>query len=64
MEDKKYLNIANIFSYAELCHLEQALEEFRPNYPINEQMVRELKENIIAARGWIHHLNKCDRNEK
>lgn len=63
MEQKKYLNIAKIFTYAELCHLEQALESFRPDYPIDELTVRELKENITVARGWVHQLGKCDRNE-
>ena len=63
MEQKKYLDIAKIFTYVELCHIEQALESFKPNYPINDFKVRELKENITAARRWVHHLGKCDRNE-
>lgn len=61
---QKYIDIANTFTYAELCHIEQALESFNPDYPINEQMVSELKENVTAARGWLHHIGKSERTEE
>ena len=61
MDNRKYQQLAKVFTYCELCHIEQALNAFKPNYAVDEAMVKELKENVTAARGWVHHLGKTDR---
>ncbi len=63
MNATKYKELARTLSYAELCHLEAALETFKPGYPVDEAMVQELKENVTAARGWVHHVGKTDRED-
>lgn len=60
---EKYMALAKALNYVELCHLEQALEAFKPNYPVDEAMVRDLKENVTTARAWVHHVGKTDRGE-
>lgn len=60
---EKYMALAKALNYVELCHIEDALAAFKPNYPVDEAMVRDLKENITAARGWVHHVGKTDRGE-
>lgn len=64
MNREKYLKISETFDYWELRYIELALEAFRPDYAINEAKAQELKENITAARGWVHHLGKTDRTER
>jgi hypothetical protein len=59
----KYMALAKDLSYAELCHIEAALEAFKPDYPVREDMVKELKENVTTARAWVHHVGKTDRGE-
>lgn len=58
-----FAKIAKSFSYVELCYLEDALENFKPNYPVDEEMVKKLKETITASRGWAHYVNKTERDD-
>lgn len=63
MDREKYNRIAKAFSYWELCYLEDALANYSPKSDTNKEKekVRELTENIRAARGWVHQFSKVER---
>lgn len=63
MNKVQYQALANNFTYAELCFLEDAVNAYKPDYNLNVPLVTELKETITAARGWVHHLHKTDREK-
>lgn len=63
MNTINYIQITRLFSYCELCLLEDALNRFKPS-DLSEQhklLLEQLRLKIRAARGWSHHYNKTER---
>lgn len=59
-----WAKLSKCLSYWELCYIEQALESFSPPFltDYDKQKVQDLKETVLAARGWSHYLSKMERH--
>ena len=58
--------VSQCFNYFELCHIENALNAYAPPdlTEYEQEAVQNLKELIVAARGWRKNMGKCDRKER
>lgn len=58
-----YEQLSHCISYAHLCLLEEILNDAElPCEERERQMLQELKDAVMYARGWSHHNHKTDRN--
>lgn len=56
-----YSAISKCFTYPELCLLEHAISKYEFPYKVDEKQLADLRHMVTLARGWAHHVGKCER---
>lgn len=64
---RDYHKLTKTLSYWELCYIEDALNEYFANHPVQDDLttkekVIDLIQTVRYARGWFHQFNKTDRD--